>query len=227
MVDLLNMPRLTDQESKIIVHSQQQERPLIITQLGIQPYEKTLLAMQTFSQHRQTDDPDQIWILEHPSIYTRGILSKENDIKETLPYPIVNTDRGGQITYHGPGQIICYFLIHITNNKALIPLLETIEKTLLNILKKLQIPANRDSKNRGIYVNNKKIASIGLRIKNHSSYHGFALNHNMNLSPFESINPCGKAQKMTQISDYVTIKSNTMIQICIEELVKQWQEKNQ
>ena len=227
MVDLLNMPRLTDQESKIIVHSQQQERPLIITQLGIQPYEKTLLAMQKFSQHRQTDDPDQIWILEHPSIYTRGILSKENDIKETLPYPIVNTDRGGQITYHGPGQIICYFLIHITNNKALIPLLETIEKTLLNILKKLQIPANRDSKNRGIYVNNKKIASIGLRIKNHSSYHGFALNHNMNLSPFESINPCGKAQKMTQISDYVTIKSNTMIQICIEELVKQWQEKNQ
>ena len=221
------MPRLTDQESKIIVHSQQQERPLIITQLGIQPYEKTLLAMQKFSQHRQTDDPDQIWILEHPSIYTRGILSKENDIKETLPYPIVNTDRGGQITYHGPGQIICYFLIHITNNKALIPLLETIEKTLLNILKKLQIPANRDSKNRGIYVNNKKIASIGLRIKNHSSYHGFALNHNMNLSPFESINPCGKAQKMTQISDYVTIKSNTMIQICIEELVKQWQEKNQ
>ena len=223
---LFNMSRLTEKAASVTVNCQQQERPLIISELGIQPYEKTLLAMQKFSQNRQKDDPDQIWILEHPNIYTRGILSKENDIKEALPYPIVDTDRGGQITYHGPGQIICYFLIHIAHNKALIPLLETIEQTLLNILKKLDIPAKKDSRNRGIYVKDKKIASIGLRIKNHCSYHGFALNHNMNLSPFESINPCGKEQKMTQISDYITIKPETMIQICIKELEKQWQKKN-
>lgn len=220
------MSSLTDPAIKITVNNQKQARPLIISKLGIQPYEKTLLAMQKFSQNRQKDDPDQIWILEHPSIYTRGILSKENDIKEKLPHPIVDTDRGGQITYHGPGQIICYFLIHIAHSKALIPLLETIENTLLNILEKLHIPANKDSKNRGIYVNNKKIASIGLRIKNHSSYHGFALNHDMNLGPFESINPCGKAQQMTQINDYISLKSDTMVQLCIEELVKQWQTQN-
>ena len=221
------MSKLTEQVNSVVVNNPHRERPLIISELGMQPYEKTLLAMQNFSQYRQKDDPDQIWILEHPSIYTRGVLSKANDIKGTLPYPIIDTDRGGQITYHGPGQIICYFLIHIAHNKALIPLLETIENTLLNILRSLDIQALADSKNRGIYVDNKKIASIGLRIKNHSSYHGFALNHNMNLRPFESINPCGQAQKMTQISDYITIKPRNMVQICIKELEKQWQEKNQ
>ena len=198
-------------------------KSLIIKNLKTQPYKETLLAMKNHTKTKRKEDPNEIWILEHPNIYTRGLLSKTSDIRKPLPYPIINTDRGGQITFHGPGQIICYFLIHIDSTKNIITLLKFIEQSLINILLRLNINASKDVKSRGIYVQNHKIASIGLRIKNNCSYHGFSLNHKMDLSPFDAINPCGKEQKMTQIHKFTSIASNNLISICIQELEKQWQ----
>lgn len=202
------------------------QRPLVITDLGTQPYEPTLNAMQAFARTRKLDQADCVWILEHPSIYTQGALSKSKDIISTLPHPLCDTDRGGQITYHGPGQIIGYFMIQLTSTRSLIPLLEVIEQVLIETLFELGISADRDQKSRGIYVNNKKIASIGLRVKNHSSYHGFALNCDMDLSPFTHINPCGRPQIMTQIKDHQQCSVETVKQMCIKNLARIWKTRD-
>lgn len=191
----------------------------IIAMLGRQEYLDTHTAMQNYTSKRTQEDPNQVWIVEHPPVFTQGKSSKDTDILKKLPAPIVNTDRGGQITYHGPGQLVVYCLINLKEKAdfGLKNLVDKLEETILEILDFYALKGYNDPKNRGVYLNNRKIASIGLRIKNHCSYHGFALNVDMDLSPFDAINPCGVTQNMTQIADHHT-NTLSIVMVCLQAL---------
>ena len=180
--------------------------------LGLTPYESTWNEMKNFTSKRDHSTLDEIWITEHEAIYTLGLNRK--DFKKPLrdDIPILHVDRGGKITYHGRGQLIIYLLIDLERYHLTIRSFVTlIEKSIVGFLSRRDIKANAKIEAPGVYIENKKIASLGLRIKNHASYHGLSLNINMDLSPFDAIDPCGfKDLKMTQLktfTDDVSIES--------------------
>lgn len=180
--------------------------------LGLTPYESTWNEMKNFTSKRDHSTLDEIWITEHEAIYTLGLNRK--NFKKPLrdDIPILHVDRGGKITYHGRGQLIIYPLIDLERYHLTIRSFVTlIEKSIVGFLSRRDIKANAKIEAPGVYIENKKIASLGLRIKNHASYHGFSLNIDMDLSPFEAIDPCGfKDLKMTQLktfTDDVSIES--------------------
>jgi lipoyl(octanoyl) transferase len=180
--------------------------------LGLTPYESTWNEMKNFTSKRDHSTLDEIWITEHEAIYTVGLNRK--DFKKPLrdDIPMLHVDRGGKITYHGRGQLIIYPLIDLERYHLTIRSFVTlIEKSIVGFLSRRDIKANAKIEAPGVYIENKKIASLGLRIKNHASYHGFSLNIDMDLSPFEAIDPCGfKDLKMTQLktfTDDVSIES--------------------
>ena len=177
---------------------------MIIKSLGLQPYEQVIQQMQSFTSNRKDDTPDEIWLLEHPPVYTQGQAGKKEHLLNQGNIPLVQSDRGGQITYHGPGQLIAYFLLNINRrNLGIRTLVCKLEAVIINLLADYNITASTQCGAPGVYVNQKKIASIGLRIKNGCSYHGLALNIKMDLTPFHGINPCGYAQlEMTQMHDF-------------------------
>lgn len=177
---------------------------MIVRQLGIQPYENIWLKMKNFTSNRNSETNDELWLLEHEPVYTQGQAGKVEHILQPKDIPIVQTDRGGQVTYHGPGQLVAYILMDIARKKLGIRcLVSHLEQTLINLLQDYKILAERKEKAPGVYVDNKKIASIGLRVKNGCTYHGIALNVDLNLAPFLGINPCGYTSlKMTQIKDF-------------------------
>ncbi len=180
--------------------------PIHIKTLGLQPYESTWQAMQTFTNERQDSTPDELWIVEHPAIFTQGLNGKAEHLLQTdHNIPIVQTDRGGQITFHAPGQLIIYILFDLKRAKLGVRALVTlIEESIIDYLSQLNIPAQARADAPGVYVNQKKIASLGLKIRKQKSYHGLALNINMDLSPFKLINPCGLVRmQMTQIVEQV------------------------
>ena len=188
-----------------------------IALMGRKSYAETFSLMQNFTKRRNRDSVDQIWLVEHEPIYTRGKISKDSDILGRLPYAIVDTDRGGQITYHGPGQLVCYYLIDLKRlaHVNLRSLIHDIENTVIRILSAYSITAHGDLSARGVYVQNSKIASIGLRATSQGTYHGFALNVNVDMSPFTLINPCGKAQKMVNIH---MLSSDSLDDIIVDSL---------
>lgn len=177
---------------------------LIIRELGLSDYQDTLLKMQAFTQNRDEKTLDEVWILEHSSVYTQGQAGKDEHILNRNQIPIVQSDRGGQVTYHGPGQLVAYFLLDCRRHKISIKqLVNGIESLILEVLKANGINGHRICGAPGIYVDKQKIASLGLRIKNHCSYHGLALNIDMDLKPFADINPCGYQKLlMTQMKDW-------------------------
>jgi len=176
----------------------------IIHQLGLQSYESVWSEMKSFTSKRIADTADELWLLEHLPVYTQGQAGKAEHILNPRAIPIIQTDRGGQVTYHGPGQLVAYVLMDIRRrNMGIRTLVCQLEQVLINLLKEYQITALTRSGAPGVYVNEHKIASIGLRVKNGCTYHGIALNVAMDLEPFSGINPCGYAQlKMAQIHDY-------------------------
>lgn len=176
---------------------------LIIRELGRQDYSPTFEAMRSFTMTRNEDTLDEIWILEHPPVYTQGQAGKQEHIFHRGKIPIVQSDRGGQVTYHGPGQLVVYFLLDCRRNHIGIRhLVSGIEQLILDTLIIFDIQGHLQCGAPGVYVDQKKIASLGLRIKNHCSYHGLALNVNMDLKPFQDINPCGfQKLSMTQMID--------------------------
>lgn len=198
---------------------------MIIKYLGIQPYEKVWQEMREFTQNRDTNTEDEIWLLEHYPVYTQGQAGKkEHILLNTQDIPIIQTDRGGQVTYHGPGQLVCYILMNITLKKIGIRTLVTnLEQVLINMLKQAyNIDAKRQHKAPGVYVDEKKIASIGLRVKNGCTYHGIALNVSLDIKPFLNINPCGYANlKMTKITDYC---HNVTVEDASQEFIKHFNE---
>ena len=180
--------------------------------LGLTPYESTWNEMKNFTSKRDHSTLDEIWITEHEAIYTVGLNRK--NFKKPLrdDIPMLHVDRGGKITYHGRGQLIIYPLIDLERYHLTIRSFVTlIEKSIVGFLSRRDIKANAKIEAPGVYIENKKIASLGLRIKNHASYHGFSLNIDMDLSPFDAIDPCGfKDLKMTQLktfTDDISIES--------------------
>lgn len=173
-----------------------------IKYLGITKYQDTWLAMKNFV----SDNPehDEIWITEHYPIYTVGLNKKGLILPNNKNIELLYVDRGGKITYHGPGQLIIYTLINIKKHSFNIRQLVTIlEQSVVHLLKKMKVKSFTKKDAPGVYINNSKIASIGLRLKNGYTYHGLSLNINMDLGPFEKIDPCGlKNISMAQISDF-------------------------
>lgn len=176
----------------------------IIRELGLKPYETVWQDMQWFNQDRTDQTPDEIWVLEHLPVYTLGLNSKPEHLLNPGDIPVINSDRGGQVTYHGPGQLVVYTLLDIKRMKLGIRQLVTIlEQSMVTALAQFGITAIAKPEAPGVYVNNKKIGSIGIRIKKNCSYHGISLNNNMDLSPFDHINTCGfQDLQVTQLADF-------------------------
>jgi lipoyl(octanoyl) transferase len=159
--------------------------------------------MREFTDNRDAHTPDELWIVEHQPVYTLGQAGKQEHILDPGSIPVVKTDRGGQVTYHGPGQLVVYVLTDIRRKKIGVrQLVSHIEKSVISLLEEYQITAHSRCDAPGVYVEEAKICSIGLRIRRGCSYHGLALNINMDLSPFLGINPCGYQNlRMTQLKD--------------------------
>ena len=176
----------------------------IVKRLGLVPYVPTLAAMQAFTGARTAETPDEIWLLEHPPVFTLGLAGKtEHLLCAELPVPVVRTDRGGQVTYHGPGQLIVYPLVDFKRlNIGVRELVRRLESAVINTLASYGIDAHGDVNAPGVYVGDAKVASLGLRIKNGAIYHGLSLNIDMDLVPFGWINPCGYPNlRVTQLKD--------------------------
>jgi lipoyl(octanoyl) transferase len=175
---------------------------LITRKLGRTDYQETLASMQAFTSQRTIETNDELWLTEHDSVYTLG-LNRKNIRLPNNSIPVVNVDRGGKITYHGLGQIVIYFLLDLKRNKLKVrELVDMIESSMITLLAQHQVIASTKKDAPGVYVAGKKIASVGLRLKNNCCYHGLSLNVDMDLSPFEAIDPCGYAGlEMTQTKD--------------------------
>lgn len=173
--------------------------------LGTEDYTNILEKMKTFTVLRTPDTVDTLWLLEHFPVYTQGQAGKPEHILNPAQIPIIQSDRGGQVTYHGPGQLVAYVLMDLTRrNLGVRTLVSELENILISLLSFFDIPGTKRCNAPGVYVDEKKIASIGLRVKNGCTYHGLALNVNMNLDPFLGINPCGFTKlSMTQMRDLI------------------------
>jgi len=157
-------------------------------------YSKVWHAMQNFTDNRDEQTVDELWLVEHPPVFTQGQAGKEEHLLMPGDIEVVKVDRGGQVTYHGPGQQVIYFMINLRRKKIGVRELVTlIEKTIIAALKNYNITAYPKPDAPGVYVDDKKVASLGLRVRKGCSFHGLALNVNMDLSPFSRINPCGYA----------------------------------
>jgi lipoyl(octanoyl) transferase len=167
---------------------------LHLRNLGLTEYETTWRAMQDFTEQRDEDTPDELWLLEHHPVYTLGLNGDVRHMIRTADIPVVKTDRGGQITYHGPGQLIAYVLVDLRRkNLGIRRLVSTLENAVIGLLKQYGITAEARRDAPGVYVDGRKIASLGLRVRKGCSYHGLSLNVSSDLSPFSAINPCGYA----------------------------------
>ncbi len=179
---------------------------LVIKHLGFSEYEPVWRAMQSFTDDRDKATLDQLWVVEHPSVFTQGQAGKPEHILDSGDIPIIQVDRGGQVTYHGPGQIVMYPMIDLKRHKMGIKaLVNGIEEALIQTLAKYHVMAKRKENAPGVYVEGKKIASLGLRVRKGCTFHGLAFNIDMDLNPFLRINPCGYAGlEVTQLSELST-----------------------
>ncbi len=175
----------------------------VAKRLGLVEYLPTWQAMQDFTAARGPDTPDEMWLLEHPPVYTLGLAGKSEHLLRATDIPVVKIDRGGQITYHGPGQIVIYLLLDLKRrNIGVKELVRRMEQAVIDLLAGYGTRAERRDKAPGVYVGNAKIAALGLRIKNGCCYHGLCLNVDMDLSPYAAINPCGyEGLAVTQCRD--------------------------
>ena len=190
---------------------------LICRDLGVVAYETTWERMKAFTQVRSKEDQDEIWLLEHPSLFTQGQAGKEEHLLAPGDIPVIQVDRGGQVTYHGPGQLVAYVLIDLKRlGIGVRDLVSVLENAIIEILKLNSIEAYAKPDAPGVYVDEKKIASLGLRVRRGCSFHGLALNVGMDLSPFNRINPCGyqglQMVDMAQLNSQVDF-SNVKVQL--------------
>ncbi|MEG5935352.1 lipoyl(octanoyl) transferase LipB [Enterobacter hormaechei] len=178
---------------------------ILVRHLGLQPYEPVSQAMHDFTDRRDDTTPDEIWLVEHLPVFTQGQAGKAEHLLMTGDIPVIQSDRGGQVTYHGPGQQVMYVLLNLKRRKLGVRELVTLlEQTVVNTLAEYDIDAHPRADAPGVYVGEMKICSLGLRIRKGCSFHGLALNINMDLAPFQRINPCGYAgMEMTQMRQWV------------------------
>lgn len=179
------------------------QHALTVRALGRQPYEPIWAAMRAFTDARDATTGDELWLLEHPPVYTQGLAGRPEHVLDAGDIPVIATDRGGQVTYHGPGQLVAYPLLDLERLgigiRSLVCLLEDV---VIGQLGELDIPAHRTEGAPGVFVAGAKIASIGLRVRRGCTFHGLAFNLEVDLTPFARINPCGFAgQPMTRLVD--------------------------
>ena len=178
--------------------------PLVIRNTaGLAEYEPVWRAMQTFTRERNEDTPDELWSLQHPPVYTLGLAGKPEHLLKTSEIPVIKVDRGGQITYHGPGQIVVYLLVDLRRRRLTVKgLVRLMEEAVMDVLAAYGVKAALLPGAPGVYVAGAKIAALGLRVQRGCSYHGLSLNVDLDLAPFDFINPCGYAgMSVTRTSD--------------------------
>jgi lipoyl(octanoyl) transferase len=179
----------------------------VVRNLGLTDYEPTWRAMQAFTAARAHASPDEIWLTEHPPIYTLGLAGRREHLLRDNGIPVLKVDRGGQITYHGPGQLVAYLLVDLARRRLGVrQFVRTIEGCVIELLESYGVAAYAKSGAPGVYVGNgaaeAKIAALGLKISNGRTYHGLALNVDMDLAPFADIDPCGyRGLAVTQLRD--------------------------
>ncbi|MCF8197910.1 MAG: lipoyl(octanoyl) transferase LipB [Sulfuritalea sp.] len=177
---------------------------MIVRRLGRADYPETFAAMQEFTATRSDKTADELWLCEHPPVFTQGLSGKPEHLLKDIGIPVVQIDRGGQITYHGPGQVVVYLLIDLRRRGIMVrELVRRIEQAVIDVLVGHGINAARRVGAPGVYVGQAKIAALGLRIKHGCSYHGVSLNVDMDLTPYGAINPCGyEGMAVTQLRDF-------------------------
>ncbi|WP_373603131.1 lipoyl(octanoyl) transferase LipB [Aggregatibacter sp. HMT-949] len=183
-----------------------QKFPLIVRQLGLQDYQEIWHKMQDFTDNRNAETIDEVWLVEHYPVFTQGQAGKPEHLLQSGAIPLVQSDRGGQITYHGPGQQVMYVLIDIRRHQNLNVrrLVTALEQSVVRTLADYAIEGYSKVDAPGVYIDGKKICSLGLRIRKGCSFHGLAFNINMDLQPFHYINPCGYAGlEMCQLADFI------------------------
>ena len=187
-------------------------RPISVCEFTVVDYQAALVAMSDFALHRSQDDQDQIWLLQHPPVYTQGTACRQGPLTGS-DIALVKTDRGGQITYHGPGQIVMYPLLDLKRfGLGVKALVFKLEQAVIELLDELKIVGERRTDAPGVYVNQEKIAALGLRIRRGTSYHGLSLNVDMDLSPFSNIDPCGyQGLRVTQLADHMQVVDTKFI----------------
>jgi len=196
---------------------------MIVKHLGVTDYTATWHAMQAFTAGRHADTPDELWLTEHPPVYTLGLNRKDVRAPWRDDIPVVLTDRGGKITYHGPGQVVLYVLLDLKRRGLSIrQLVDRMEGAMIHLLASHGVSASARPDAPGVYVQERKIASLGLRLKNGCCYHGLALNVDMDLSPFTAIDPCGyQGLQVTQTKDLGLAQTPAQL---AETLITQFQQ---
>ena len=175
----------------------------VIRHLGLVPYEPTWRKMQAFTDQRGPQAPDELWFLEHPPVYTLGMNGSREHVLAPGDIPVIDIDRGGQVTYHGPGQLVVYPLVNLERARLGVrQLVVALEQAVIRCVARYGLEAAARCDAPGVYVGERKLASLGLRIRRGCSYHGLALNVDMDLEPFRRINPCGfRGMEMTRLAD--------------------------
>ena len=178
--------------------------PVIVRRLGIQDYEPTWRAMQRFTDSRGEETADEIWLVEHPPVFTLGMNASREHLLDPGSIPVVQIDRGGQVTYHGPGQLVIYPLLDLRRRHLNVrELVVALENSIIGYAAELGVAAVGSREAPGVYIDGAKLASIGLRIRRGASYHGAALNVSLDLEPFTRINVCGyRGLKVTRLADH-------------------------
>ena len=194
-----------------------------IRHLGEVDYHETWQKMQDFTNARQNSHADELWFLQHPPVYTLGKNGKPEHVLNPAAVPVINSDRGGQVTYHGPGQIVVYTMLDLHRLKIGVRQLVTVlEQSVIELLAGYSVDSSARRDAPGVYVNNAKIAALGLRVRKGCSFHGLALNVDMDLEPFSRINPCGyEGLEVTQLKNLVAdIELNEVVDNLQRTLLK-------
>jgi lipoyl(octanoyl) transferase len=194
---------------------------LIVRELGLQPYQRVWQDMQLFTDQRSDTTADELWLLQHQPVFTLGKNGRPEHVLNPADIPVIKSDRGGQVTYHGPGQIIVYTLLDLKRmNIGVRELVTRIENSVISLLEEYGISAAARKDAPGVYVEQRKIAALGLRVRKGCSFHGLALNVDMDLEPFARINPCGyeglevtQLSALTEISDFSSVEQRLLSQL--------------
>ncbi len=194
-----------------------------LRQLGLEDYQTTWEKMKAFNAARSSDTADEIWLVEHPPVYTLGLNGKTEHVLNAEAIPLVKSDRGGQVTYHGPGQLIIYTLIDLARYQLGVRALVTLlEQSIIDTLSQYGLNSQADPKAPGVYIKQKKIASVGLRIRKGCSYHGISINNHMDLNPFKQINTCGyPGLEVTQLAEHEVLVHNNELAVPIVHAIIQ------
>jgi len=193
---------------------------LFVRRLGLMDYEPVWRAMQSFTDSRDASTPDELWLVQHPPVFTQGQAGRAEHLLAPGDIPVIQVDRGGQVTYHGPGQVVCYPLVDIGRLQLGVrALVSGIEQAIINVLKSYGVDAQLVEGAPGVYIDGVKIASLGLRIRRGKSFHGLAFNVDMDLKPFQRINPCGyRGLQVTNLSAFTPVSIEEVEDRLITEL---------